>query len=352
MLAILFIFISIYSKKPYNIRKNSCQNLRIAVIVPCFNEEKLLERKLENINKAIPSKKWEYSIYIIDDGSTDSTLQMANNYKACIERGNLIILRNARNIGKARTLNQCFRNLEEDIIVITDADSLLEKDSFSELVSNFNDPNVGAVCGRIITPGLNGKLILKEEGMYRRFYDRWRQAESVLDSCSVFNGPLMAVRKDLAKRIELDENTYTDDIDLLFKVRRMGYRAIYEPKAVVCEYISSSFSSRFRQEIRRARGLTGVFLKNLTLIGRFDLFGKFIYPISLFHHVFSPVITLFILLLFPYVAPNYLVFFMVLPLLLIIPITRVAIVGYMMRIAALIVGLLIPQRGKWTPIRS
>ena len=59
----------------------------------------------------------------------------------------------------------------------------------------------------------------KEEGMYRNLTEMWRKAESNLDSCSVFNGPLMAIRGELVQRFKIDTSTNCDDICIAYKVQ-------------------------------------------------------------------------------------------------------------------------------------
>lgn len=350
MFSLLAVFIFFGSRKARNSRKESL-NFRIAIIVPTYNEESLIERKISNILRTVNLKKGSFVIYVIDDGSKDKTCEIVKRLREEKSLKNLFILRNSENAGKATRLNSLFGKLNEDIFVITDADSMWDAGSLENILENFADPKIGAVTGKILVAHKGNAFALKEENTYRRFFNLWRRAESNLDSCSVFNGPLMAIKREVARQVKIDKDTYTDDIDLLFKVRRLGYRAVYEPNAIVYEFLSTSVIKRMKQEIRRARGLTMVFLRNVKVFGRFGYFGRIIYPLSFYFHIFSPFVFLasaLILPLFIIENPIFCLFFLG----LLIPNVRTAAVGFVTRQACILIGLFTRQKGKWNPIRA
>lgn len=347
--AIFNLFTLWASKRPSGFRKDKVHTFKIALVIPCYNEEKVIIQKLANSLDAL-SFIGNATIYVLDDGSTDNTFKLAEEYEVQHNLKNFFVWKNLAKNGKPTALNWIFGKLKEDIIVVTDADASLEKDSIIELISNFSDPCVGAVNGRIVLRG-QSSLTQKEESMYRRIFDVWRRAESNLDSCAIFSGQLMAFRRELFEKFKIDDNTYSDDTDLAYKIRRLGYKAVYEPDAVVSEYLTMSVLARTKQEIRRARGLTRITLKNIGVLGRFGYFGKIIYPFSLFNYVLSPLMTLMLLLLLPFVVIEYPLLLALLFLLLIRPV-RTAAFGYLYRQMALIIGLVTLDRGRWKPSRE
>ena len=235
LLQILIFFISnlfyfyFSSKGDQKIRNELDEKYSVALIIPCYNEEVVIERKLINsFNLTHP--KGPFAVYVIDDGSTDESLKIAEEFKRLNHAENLSLLKYQGEKGKARALNWVFEKIQEDIIVVTDVDVILEKNALINLIANFNDATVGAVNGKLLINKQNKKFTTNTESSYRRLYDVWRRAESNLHSCSVFNGPLMAFRKQVLNQVKINENTYSDDTDLLFKTIRLGYRAIYEPQ--------------------------------------------------------------------------------------------------------------------------
>ena len=307
----IFIFSNLFyfyfsSKGDHKIRSDLDAKYSVALVIPCYNEEVVIERKLINsFNLTRP--KGPFAVYVIDDGCTDNSVKIAEEFKRLKETENLFLLKHQGEKGKARALNWVFEKIQEDIIVVTDVDVILEKNALVNLIANFNDATVGAVNGKLLINKQNKKFTTNTESSYRRIYDIWRRAESNLHSCSVFNGPLMAFRKQVLDKVKINENTYSDDTDLLFKTIQLGYRAIYEPQAQFFESVDPSFLEQMKRKIRRATGLTHTLLENLKMLGRYGSFGRVIFPISLTVHIFFPFLTFISLLLFPLIVFEHLI---------------------------------------------
>ena len=108
----------------------------VSILMPAYNEEKVLGRAIESLIEATyPDKE----IIIIDDGSTDRTYAIALRYSG---RGVKVLQR--PNGGKSAALNYGLRFSKGEIIVCVDADSLVTKNAIIELVKRFRDPKVGA----------------------------------------------------------------------------------------------------------------------------------------------------------------------------------------------------------------
>jgi glycosyltransferase involved in cell wall biosynthesis len=104
--------------------------LRLVVQVPCLNEEETLPLVLESIPKQIPGIE-EIVVLIIDDGSTDRTVEVAKSY------GVTHFVRHARNRGLGRSFHdgvQRALELGADILVNTDGDNQYPQDSIGDLV--------------------------------------------------------------------------------------------------------------------------------------------------------------------------------------------------------------------------
>ncbi len=104
--------------------------MRLVVQVPCLNEEETLPLVLESIPKHIPGID-EIIVLIIDDGSTDRTVDVAKSY------GVSHFVRHARNRGLGRSFHdgvQCALELGADIVVNTDGDNQYPQDRIADLV--------------------------------------------------------------------------------------------------------------------------------------------------------------------------------------------------------------------------
>ena len=287
----------------------------VTLIIPMYNEEKVIKEKIENTAKLdYPPDKLK--IILLDDHSTDRSNNISSE---AIKQTSLnaSVIENQGGKGKARALNWIFPSLKSEITIISDADALLKEDSLLQLTKNFTDPDIGGATGKIIILSDKVRQSQSQEESYRFFFDVWRLGESRIRSVSVCNGPLMGFRTDLLKKIKIDPDAYADDSDMLFKVIRSGYRVVYEPKAIVYERVPLSVKGRIVQKMKRINGLRRVYIKNLDIIGK-GRFGKIIFPYALLTHIISPLVVLLMTVLYPVVVlqnPAYLGFlvFFILP---------------------------------------
>lgn len=229
---------------------------RITVIVPAHNEAPHITRKLEELfEQFYPPDKME--IIVVDDGSTDQTFSILESYKAKVK---VISLKTAR--GKIAALNEGLRGSQSEIVVVTDADTELEKQSIRELVRPFQDPRIGAVSGRLRIRG-EGKSAFYEKA-YVEAEHAFRQKESLLSSVPFLFGQLSAFRRKVLPLI--NSATAVDDIEIALVIREHGDKVIYAPEAIVYEKTPDSLRQLFQQKRRRGGCTIEVVLRHLGMI--------------------------------------------------------------------------------------
>jgi cellulose synthase/poly-beta-1,6-N-acetylglucosamine synthase-like glycosyltransferase len=313
-----------------------------------YNEEKLIKEKIENLSRLdYPLNKLK--IILLDDKSTDNSRNIS--LKTIKDRSlKAQVIESQGGKGKARALNWIFPFLESEITVISDADALMKEDSLLHITKNFSDRNIGGVTGKIITISDKERFSKTQEDSYRFYYDIWRNGESNIQSVSVCNGPLMSFRTNLLKKIIIDPEAYADDSDILFKIIRLGYRVIYEPEAVVYERVPLRVKGRLFQKMKRINGLRRVYFGNMDLLGK-GLFGKIIYPYALLINIVSPIIVLFIILLYPLIVFEKLSYLAIL-LLIFIPRIGQTLITFMITQFVMNFSFLIPTSGSWKPLED
>lgn len=259
-----------YNYKPY-----------ISIVIPTYNEEKIIASKLDNtLSIDYPRDRLEI---IVIDSSTDDTPKIVEEYA---KHNQFIRLVRTERRGLAHALNEAYNLAKGEIVIKTDCDSLLESNSVSEIVSNFADKNIGAATSRLVA--YNDERL---EVNYRSIQHRIQIAESMLDSTYIFQ-PFSAFRRELIIPI----TTSADDADVALNIRRQGYRAIYDPFSVF--YEASPLNARERVEVksRRAIGHINLLLKNIRLCfnPRLSWYGMLILPMNLFMIVVSPVLVVLV----------------------------------------------------------
>lgn len=251
----------------------------VSVIIPTFNEEKVIENKIKNLLELeYPQDKIEF--LVIDSNSTDKTQDIVNK----IPEIKLIVQNEAK--GKLSAINYAMKFAKNDILIINDANTIIEKNALLHLCKPFVDQSIGCVGAKYDTIGSSAiKLVSHEQGYRDREHKLW-ELETLFDSCFVC-GELFAFRRHLIQK--LNEKTLGDDLDVSIQVRSNGYKVVFQPLAVVYEKVQQNLNDFRLQKIRR----TIVTIRVLKYLKSANRKYKLIY----FSHKFIPIISPFLIIL-------------------------------------------------------
>ena len=184
-------------------------------------------------------------IYVLSDGSTDSTAAIAARFA---DRS--VHFQQLPHGGKAAALNAGLALATGEILFLTDVRQALEPGSLRALISCFADPAVGAVSGELI---IRDGATLEEAnvGLYWK-YEKWlRKRLSALDSVLGATGCIYAMRRGLAR--PLPPGCLLDDMFLPLQAFFAGYRVVFEEQARAYDY-PTSLDSEFRRKVRTLAG--------------------------------------------------------------------------------------------------
>lgn len=134
---------------------------KIAILIPCYNEEKTIKDVIESFKKQLPNA----DIYVYNNNSTDNTVEIAKNAGA--------IVRNEYKQGKGNVIKTMFREIEADIYVLVDGDNTYPADSVYELIKPIKENIADMTVGDRITNGkykkenkrpfhMTGNLVVKK----------------------------------------------------------------------------------------------------------------------------------------------------------------------------------------------
>lgn len=285
---ILYLFIYyILRRGAQNSPKQSSSFPFISILVPVFNESRLIGAKLANLKKIRYPGKLE--IIVIDGGSTDDTLKLLKNRTAKFK--DLKIL--GSNRGKIQQLNFGLKKANGEIIVVTDADAILPVNALDILCQGFNDPKT-AVVGAYIMP--KGSKLEKE---YWQEQNQLRIIESKVYSSSIVIAPCYAFRKSLLS--SFPDDCVADDVYISFYAQSKDCLVKYDSRVLVYETrAAKKVDEFFTHKFRKANAMITELLRFLYILNRFNIRSRIIYLSKFFQVVILP----WVILLFLAISAN------------------------------------------------
>ncbi len=227
-------------------------NPLVSIVVPGKNEGKHLFKLVKSLNEQTYKN---YELIIVDDGSDDDTPIIGRN----LEQLGMIdlFLRNEARGGKASAANLAVRFTKGDYIVHLDADCSFDREAIENvLVPFFIDEKIGAVGGNVKVRNYKGSLATKLQAIeYLKTISVGRISTSYIGIYKIISGAFGAFKKDI-----LDQVGYWDigpglDGDITVKIRKSGYKTVFEPSAICLTSVPNTFKKLFKQRLRWNKSL-------------------------------------------------------------------------------------------------
>lgn len=228
---------------------------RVAVFVPCHNEERVLAHMLDAL-LACDYPEQQLVIIPIDDRSTDSTGRIVDGYATRFPGRVQPIHRTGGKPGKAAALKEATDASDAGIHLVFDADYLPGRGLIKQLVGPFFDPEVGAVMGRVVPMNVGKSLLTRLLDLERTGgYQVDQQARMNLGLIPQYGGTVGGLRR--AALLDVGgwrDDTLAEDTDMTFRLVLGGWEVVYQNRSECYEEVPESWPSRIRQIKRWARG--------------------------------------------------------------------------------------------------
>lgn len=218
----------------------------VTLLIAAYNEEDIVADKMSN-TQLLDYPKDKLHIVWVTDGSTDNTVNKLEAYNDV-----KVLHESARN-GKTAAINRSMAYINTPIVVLTDANAMLNPESIKEIVSLFIDGKVGCVAGeKRVNIGSKDTASSSGEGIYWRYESALKSLDYRLYSVVGAAGELYAIRRGLFERIPND--TLLDDFVVSLKIAMKGYKIACCPQAYATEYGSESMQDEEKRKVRIAAG--------------------------------------------------------------------------------------------------
>jgi len=260
---------------------------RVTVIVPTYNEERYIQAKLSDLLGQTYPKNL-FGTVVVDDGSEDGTVDQVSQWTKEHPGIDVKFFRRPAHQGKLFAFNFALRQLDEssELVVVTDADAIWDREALSNAVSYFADPVVGCVTCSI---SYTEKKPAFAEQNYRTYYNVLRIAESKKYSTPILNGPFLALRTKILSEKGFPKFPGSDDSIFGSFVAFIGYRSIQADNVRVEEPVRGN---QFRTKVRRGNRLLLNFLNTKGYAKKLGVYTKSpfdqIWRIEWWLHVVNP----------------------------------------------------------------
>jgi len=217
----------------------------VSLLISAYNEAVVIAAKVRN-SLALDYPAERIEIVIASDGSTDDTARIVRSLAQQEGQGRVRLLEFAANRGKIVALNAAVPELNGEIVVFSDASSMLAADSVRKLAANFADSRVGAASGVYQVVNADAAMLGRQEDLYWKYETFLKLQEAKLGTLTGAHGSMYAMRKSLYP--SPPAGTINDDFVIPTSVLRRGFRIAYEPQAVAYEEASEmeGFARRVR----------------------------------------------------------------------------------------------------------
>lgn len=218
----------------------------VTFLICAYNEQDVVEEKMKN-TKALDYPAGKLHVMWVTDGSTDNTNELLKAYS------NVEVVYSPERRGKTAALNHGISKVRTELCVLTDANTMVNREALRAIVRCFQDPEVGCVAGeKRVMARQEGDIAAEGEGLYWKYENTLKRWDSELFSAMGAAGELNAIRTPLYR--PMPETALLDDFVMSMRMVDEGYRIAYTSEAFALEYGSASLEEESKRKRRIAAG--------------------------------------------------------------------------------------------------
>lgn len=218
----------------------------VTLMVCAYNEEDIIAEKMDNTRRLdYPSDRLH--LVWVTDGSNDNTNVLLSAYPEV----KVIYFPERR--GKAAALKHGIKEIDTEIVMMTDANTMLNPEAVREVARLMQDPKVGCVSGeKKVMARSDSDEAAQGEGLYWKYESTLKRLDSELYSAMGAAGELCVIRRQLMTDIPND--TLLDDFIISMEIVKKGYKIAYTSNAYAMEYGSADLHEESKRKRRIAAG--------------------------------------------------------------------------------------------------
>ena len=218
----------------------------VTLMVCAFNEEDIIAAKMDNTRRLdYPADRLH--LVWVTDGSNDNTNSLLAAYP------DVKVIFSPERRGKAAALKHGIKEIDTEIVMMTDANTMLNPGAVREIARLMQDPRVGCVSGeKKVMAKSDSDEAAQGEGLYWKYESTLKRLDSELYSAMGAAGELCVIRRHLMT--DIPDDTLLDDFIISMEIVKKGYRIAYTSNAYAMEYGSADLHEESKRKRRIAAG--------------------------------------------------------------------------------------------------
>ena len=237
----------------------------VTIMIVAHNEEKVIKEKLENVlNLDYPKEKLE--ILISSDNSTDATNYIVKEFIDNHKERNIVLYEVKERKGKTNAQNEAAKLVKNEILIMTDANSMLKQNAVKELVSSFYNDTIAYVTGRLCYVNSKDNDTSKAENTYWDLDTKIRDIESRIQTITAGNGALYACKTKEYYDFEPIQ-CHDSSMPLYYALKQK--RAIANHEAIAYEKAGENIQDEFKRKVRMNRIILSSILPDIKILNIF-----------------------------------------------------------------------------------
>jgi cellulose synthase/poly-beta-1,6-N-acetylglucosamine synthase-like glycosyltransferase len=228
---------------------------KVTILIPAHNEEAVIGDLLQALLEADYDED-KLRILPVNDRSEDGTKEIIDELARRHPELITPFHRDEGKPGKAAALQDAMELVEDDIVLVFDADYIPGKGLIKQLVAPFFDPEVGATMGRVVPHNVRKNLLTRVCDLERAGgYQVDQQARMNLRLVPQYGGTVGGVRREaLLEAGGWRTDALAEDTDATFRLLLDGWKIVYQNRSECYEQAPTTWAMRMRQILRWARG--------------------------------------------------------------------------------------------------
>lgn len=223
----------------------------ISIVIPTYNSERTIGKVLESLFKEIKNYRKKVEVIVVDDGSTDKTLEIVEKYPVKIFK--------QKHKGPAAARNLGWRKAKGEIVIFLDSDCKVSKGWLRKILKPFEDKKVAGV-------GVKYKTWNKRNWVARFVgYEIGQRHEKMKKEVDYLASYSTAYRKEVLKKINGFDTSFkmaaAEDNDLSYRIVSLGYKLIFLKNCFVFHRHPESLKTYLKKQFYQAMWRVFLYLK-------------------------------------------------------------------------------------------